>query len=231
MWWLRSNTYLGRGKLGIWIFLFSVFVKLTQMLRFKCHRHCELGRGRETTAASFDERRGETRHGCGPVRSYKSRGASIIWRNNLVQRKYSTHQKEGLLMWLHWKVLLLSILDEYDVSEPHTRPQMSEQLNKFYSICVKIWHWNKVWVQNMTENPYIALISLAAERRTQRCCSFSRWELRQQTRETRSLITHRNVSAIALVKFQTTQRVRVTVWHTAATPMLTLTRVPGANCN
>ena len=52
---VTAFQYLGRGKLGIWIFLFSVFVKLTQMLRFKCHRHCELGRGRETTAASFDE--------------------------------------------------------------------------------------------------------------------------------------------------------------------------------
>ena len=52
---MTAFQYLGRGKLGIWIFLFSVFVKLTQMLRFKCHRHCELGRGRETTAASFDE--------------------------------------------------------------------------------------------------------------------------------------------------------------------------------
>ena len=50
---MTAFQYLGRGKLGIWIFLFSVFVKLTQMLRFKCH--CELGRGRETTAASFDE--------------------------------------------------------------------------------------------------------------------------------------------------------------------------------
>ena len=52
---MTAFQYLGRGKLGIWIFLFSVFVKLTQMLRFKCHRHCELGRGRETTAASFDK--------------------------------------------------------------------------------------------------------------------------------------------------------------------------------
>ena len=52
---MTAFQYLGRGKLGIWIFLFSVFVKLTQMWRFKCHRHCKLGRGRETTAASFDE--------------------------------------------------------------------------------------------------------------------------------------------------------------------------------
>ena len=76
---VTAFQYLGRGKLGIWIFLFSVFVKLTQMLRFKCHRHCELGRGRETTAASFDEiRRGERRQGCGPSGVTRVRGASII---------------------------------------------------------------------------------------------------------------------------------------------------------
>ena len=60
----------------------------------------------------------------------------------------------------------------------------------------------------MTENPYI---TLPRSRKADPEMLLLQ-PMRTQTTDTGdSLITHRNVSEIALVKFQTTQRVRVTV--------------------
>ena len=83
---------------------------------------------------------------------------------------------------------------------------------------------------------YYESLSLSAERQARRRCSLGRCVHGQQAQTTDRLITHHNVSANALLKTRRESEHLNSVSDSvkAATLMpsaVTLTSVPGANCN